>query len=74
VSDSSLLDGVLGKWAVVALLFVSLAALLPLVALVFQLGGFHAMLGTPNNDRIIFNNLASYACYSCGVLLLLSSL
>ena len=46
VRDTVYLDGVLDYWTVVSLLIVSLAALSPLVALLYQLMGFHAMLGT----------------------------
>ena len=45
VSECTLLDGVLNRWTAVGLLFVSASILVPLVALVFQLGGFHSMLG-----------------------------
>lgn len=45
VEDSFLLDGILDYWVVVSLLIVSAVVLLPLVALLYQLMGFHAMLG-----------------------------
>ena len=45
VEDAVQLDGILDYWTVVSLLIVSIAALSPLVALLYQLMGFHAMLG-----------------------------
>jgi uncharacterized membrane protein YjdF len=45
VEDSVVLDGILSYWAVVTMLLVSSAVLLPLVLLLYQLMGFHAMLG-----------------------------
>lgn len=45
VEDVVFLDGILNYWVVVSLLIVSMAVLLPLVALLYQLIGFHAMLG-----------------------------
>lgn len=48
VDDAFSLNGILNYWAVVSLLIVSMAVLLPLVLLLYQLIGFHAMLGINN--------------------------
>mmetsp|Transcript_26202 Transcript_26202/g.44181 ORF Transcript_26202/g.44181 Transcript_26202/m.44181 type:complete len:375 (-) Transcript_26202:163-1287(-) len=56
IEDSSVLDGVVDYWTVVSMLLVSGAILLPLVLLLYQLIGFHAMLvkrGITTYDYIV---------------------
>jgi hypothetical protein len=45
VHDAPVIDQVMGRYPVMGLIIISVTALLPLVALVYQLGGFHTMLG-----------------------------
>jgi hypothetical protein len=45
VENAVFLDGILDYWVATSLLIVSIAVLLPLVLLLYQLIGFHAMLG-----------------------------
>lgn len=56
IENSSVLDGVVDYWTVVTMLIVSGAVLLPLVLLLYQLIGFHAMLvhrGITTYDYIV---------------------